>query len=165
MAPGLCTFPPSRSRHQIETFFRGQNSLNRRRGSIWGKLALLTVAGILALNTAATVLLTRASMANYPGGTALALLNERYADSAHGKRPSSPWHDRPINERVKCMSISQTSLRRAVPRFSSTFTHRLITSVWGYFRPPLPSLTTRGFTTRPRTLHRPISRTAPHSRT
>lgn len=60
-------------------------SLHRRKKrSIRGKLALLTVAGALALNTAATVLLTRASMANYPGGSALALLNERYADSAHG---------------------------------------------------------------------------------
>ncbi|KAF8258483.1 hypothetical protein EI94DRAFT_1578784, partial [Lactarius quietus] len=37
--------------------------------------------GALVLNTAATVLFMRASMANYPGGTALALLNERYADS------------------------------------------------------------------------------------
>ena len=62
----------------------GKNSLNRRKGSVWGKLALLTVAGALTLNTAATVLLTCASMANYPGGMALAVLNERYADSAHG---------------------------------------------------------------------------------
>ena len=46
---------------------------------------LLTVVAALALNTAATILLTHASMANYPGGSALTLLNERYADSAHGK--------------------------------------------------------------------------------
>jgi hypothetical protein len=83
MAPEPCMFSPQmRLRHQAET---GENSLNRRKGSIWGRLALLTVAGTLAFNTAATVLLTRASMANYPGGTALALLNERYADRAHGR--------------------------------------------------------------------------------
>ncbi|KAH8990246.1 glycosyltransferase family 22 protein [Lactarius akahatsu] len=57
--------------------------LNRPKGSIWGRLAFLMVAGALMLNTVVTILLTRASMANYPGGTALALLNERYADSAY----------------------------------------------------------------------------------
>jgi len=60
-----------------------QTFLYRRRRSIWSRVALLTVVGALALNTVATVLLTRASMVNYPGGTALALLNERYADSSH----------------------------------------------------------------------------------
>jgi alpha-1,6-mannosyltransferase len=57
--------------------------LHRRKRSIWAKLALLTVAGALTLNMAVTVLLTRASMANYPGGAALALLNERYADPSY----------------------------------------------------------------------------------
>jgi len=46
---------------------------------------LLAVVGSLVLNTAVTVLLTRASIANYPGGHALALLNERYAGSPHGE--------------------------------------------------------------------------------
>ncbi|KAH9053005.1 Alg9-like mannosyltransferase family-domain-containing protein [Lactarius deliciosus] len=40
--------------------------LNRRKGSILGRLAFLVVAGVLMLNTVVTVLLTRASMANYP---------------------------------------------------------------------------------------------------
>ncbi|KAF8268144.1 hypothetical protein EI94DRAFT_1728540 [Lactarius quietus] len=87
-----CTWRPDPVRffHQVHYvsklrtpfFVVGENSLYRRRRSIW-RVALLTVVGALALNTAATVLLTRASMANYPGGTALALLNERYADSPH----------------------------------------------------------------------------------
>ena len=66
---------------------------------------LLSVVGALALNTAATILLTRASMANYPGGSALALLNERYADYAHGQSALlllTPVHcaDWPTNERL-----------------------------------------------------------------
>jgi alpha-1,6-mannosyltransferase len=50
-----------------------------------GRWAILGVVCALVLNIAATVLLTRASIANYPGGDALARLNERYADSPHGK--------------------------------------------------------------------------------
>ena len=50
-----------------------------------GRLAFLTVVGALALNSAATVLLSCASIANYPGGHALARLNERFVDSPHGK--------------------------------------------------------------------------------
>lgn len=61
-------------------------SLRRRKGSLLGLLAFLGVVGALALNTAATVLLTRASMANYPGGHALARLNERYRETPHGKQ-------------------------------------------------------------------------------
>ena len=85
----LWVFLSNPLRHRADTtlYFVGKKySLHRRKKrSIRGKLALLTVTGALALNTTATVLLTRASMANYPGGSALALLNERYADSAHGK--------------------------------------------------------------------------------
>ena len=79
--------------HQVDhvtKLRRVKQSLNKRKGSIRGRLALLMVAGTLALNTAATVLLTRASMANYPGGTALALLNKRYADRAHGRSTLLP---------------------------------------------------------------------------
>jgi alpha-1,6-mannosyltransferase len=76
--------------HQVQAQpFVGKISLHRRKRSIWGKLALLIVAGVLVLNTAVTVLLTRASMANHPDSRALTLLNERYADSAHGK-PTIP---------------------------------------------------------------------------
>ncbi|KAH9041595.1 alpha-1,6-mannosyltransferase subunit [Lactarius pseudohatsudake] len=88
--------------------------LNRRKGSIWGRLAFLMVAGALMLNTVVTVLLTRASMANYPGGTALALLNERYADSAYGKATLLPstctqCADRPTNEHV-CVCVRDTTV-------------------------------------------------------
>ena len=62
-----------------------QNSARQRKGTLLGLVAFLAVIGALALNTAATVLLTRASMANYPGGHALARLNERYGESSNGK--------------------------------------------------------------------------------
>ncbi|KAH9954038.1 glycosyltransferase family 22 protein [Russula dissimulans] len=63
--------------HGAQTFIR------RRKGTLFAWLMLLVVVGSLALNTAATVILTRASIANYPGGHALARLNERYAGSSH----------------------------------------------------------------------------------
>jgi alpha-1,6-mannosyltransferase len=62
-----------------------RNSVRQRKGTLLGLIAFLAVIGALALNTAATVLLTRASMANYPGGHALARLNERYVEPSHGK--------------------------------------------------------------------------------
>ncbi|KAH9055207.1 alpha-1,6-mannosyltransferase subunit [Lactarius vividus] len=95
--------------------------LNRRKGSTWGKLAFLMVVGALMLNGVVTVLLTRASMANYPGGTALALLNERYADSAYEWRLALPPHSRAS----------------------------LTANAWAFFRLHPPPFTTRGFTTRP----------------
>lgn len=49
-----------------------------------GLLKFLAVVGALAFNMTATVFLTRASMANYPGGHAVARLNERYGESPHG---------------------------------------------------------------------------------
>jgi alpha-1,6-mannosyltransferase len=60
-------------------------SILRRKGTLLGWFAFLAVVGALALNTAATILLSRASIANYPGGHALARLNVRYAESPHGK--------------------------------------------------------------------------------
>ena len=62
-----------------------RNSARQRRGTLFGLIAFLAVTSALTLNTAATVLLTRASMANYPGGHALARLNERYVESSRGK--------------------------------------------------------------------------------
>jgi hypothetical protein len=62
-----------------------RNSARQRKGTLLGLIAFLAVIGALMLNTAATVLLTRASMANYPGGHALARLNERYVESSRGK--------------------------------------------------------------------------------
>lgn len=55
--------------------------IRQRKGRILGLLAFLIVAGSLVLNTATTIIATRASMANYPGGDALALFNKRYAES------------------------------------------------------------------------------------
>ncbi|KAI0306185.1 Alg9-like mannosyltransferase family-domain-containing protein [Multifurca ochricompacta] len=57
--------------------------ISKRRGSFLGRLTLLIVVGALALNTAATTFLTRASIANYPGGNALERLNKRYTNSPH----------------------------------------------------------------------------------
>jgi len=65
-----------------------RNSIRQRKGRILGLLAFLIVAGSLVLNTAMTTIATRASIANYPGGHALALFNKRYAESPNGK--SSP---------------------------------------------------------------------------
>ena len=50
-----------------------------------GQLAFLLVVGALALNTVATVVVTRASIANYPGGHALARLNEQYMETPNGE--------------------------------------------------------------------------------
>lgn len=62
-----------------------QNSIRQRKGKILGQLAFLIVVGSLVLNTATTIIATRASIANYPGGHALALFNKRYAESPNGK--------------------------------------------------------------------------------
>ena len=50
-----------------------------------GLLAFLLVVGSLVVNTATTIIATRASIANYPGGHALALFDKRYAESPNGK--------------------------------------------------------------------------------
>ncbi|PCH42136.1 glycosyltransferase family 22 protein [Wolfiporia cocos MD-104 SS10] len=50
--------------------------VSRRKSTIFGKLCLLAVIGLLAFNCLATYLLTITSMANYPGGEALAAFNE-----------------------------------------------------------------------------------------
>jgi alpha-1,6-mannosyltransferase len=50
-----------------------------------GPLAFLLVVGSLVLNTATTIIATRASIANYPGGHALALFNKRYAEYPNSK--------------------------------------------------------------------------------
>ena len=173
----LWVFLSSPLRHRADTILyvvRKKYSLHRRKRSIWGKLALLTVAGALALNTAATVLLTRASMANYPGGSALALLNERYADSAHGKPTISSLlrnaqcADRPTNVMHvrQCTSTSQTLPPRAAPRSSFTHTRRLTANAWASFRRLTPPFTTsHGFIIRLKTSRLLISPTTRNSRT
>ena len=99
--------------------------MHRCKGSIWGKLALLTVVGTLAFNAAATVLLTPASMANYPGGTALALLNERYADSAHGGStlPVPAPIDQLMNVRVRDATVHVHVANLAAQSGASLFLH------------------------------------------
>jgi len=62
-----------------------RNSIRQRKGRALGLLAFLMVVGSLVLNTATTIIATRASIANYPGGHALALFNKRYAESPNGK--------------------------------------------------------------------------------
>ncbi|OCH94902.1 hypothetical protein OBBRIDRAFT_884451 [Obba rivulosa] len=57
--------------------------ISRRKGTLFGRLCFLSVAGLLAGNCLATVFLTRASMANYPGGHAMAQFNEIYGTRDH----------------------------------------------------------------------------------
>ncbi|KAG1841030.1 glycosyltransferase family 22 protein [Suillus subalutaceus] len=58
--------------------------VSRRKGGVFGRMMFLAATGILALNCAITIVSTRASMANYPGGSALAIFNDRYADQHAG---------------------------------------------------------------------------------
>ncbi|KAI0750080.1 Alg9-like mannosyltransferase family-domain-containing protein [Daedaleopsis nitida] len=52
---------------------------SRRKGSLFGRLAFLAVAALLAGNCAVTFLLARSSFANYPGGSALNAFNQLFA--------------------------------------------------------------------------------------
>ncbi|KAG1863451.1 glycosyltransferase family 22 protein [Suillus tomentosus] len=54
--------------------------VSRRKGGLFGRMMFLAATGILALNCAITIVSTRASMANYPGGSALVTFNDQYAD-------------------------------------------------------------------------------------
>ncbi|KAG1814077.1 glycosyltransferase family 22 protein [Suillus variegatus] len=54
--------------------------VSRRKGGLFGRMMFLAAMGILALNCAITIVSTRASMANYPGGSALLTFNDQYAD-------------------------------------------------------------------------------------
>ena len=77
----VCILSPRRSNEPKSI----SNSIRQRKGKILGQLAFLIVVGSLVLNTATTIIATRASIANYPGGHALALFNKRYAESPNGK--------------------------------------------------------------------------------
>ena len=66
------------------------------------------VASTLVLKVVAIVLLARPSMANYPGGTALALLDERYANSEHGK-PTLLMRNAPIGQLIEYFAYSARS--------------------------------------------------------
>ncbi|KAI0079622.1 hypothetical protein K474DRAFT_1639550 [Panus rudis PR-1116 ss-1] len=54
--------------------------ISRRKGSLFGRLSFLAVAGLLVINCAVTYLLTLTSIANYPGGAALSEFNDLFAD-------------------------------------------------------------------------------------
>ncbi|KAH7920957.1 glycosyltransferase family 22 protein [Leucogyrophana mollusca] len=57
--------------------------VSRRKSRFSGRIIFAAAMGILALNCVVTIVSTRASMVNYPGGTALVAFNKRYADEAH----------------------------------------------------------------------------------
>ncbi|KDR68602.1 hypothetical protein GALMADRAFT_146254 [Galerina marginata CBS 339.88] len=52
--------------------------VSRRKNSLLGRLFFLATAALIAANVAITVLLTKASMGNYPGGEALLALHHLY---------------------------------------------------------------------------------------
>jgi hypothetical protein len=52
----------------------------------------LVLFGIIITNVLVTVLLTKASMMNYPGGEALAFFNRQYTGQDDGKYPLSSVH-------------------------------------------------------------------------
>lgn len=54
--------------------------VSRRKGGLFGRMMFLAAMSILALNYAITIVSMRASMANYPGGSALATFNDHFAD-------------------------------------------------------------------------------------
>ncbi|KIJ96549.1 glycosyltransferase family 22 protein [Laccaria amethystina LaAM-08-1] len=57
--------------------------VSRRKGTLLGRLSFLLVRLLILTNILITVLLTTASMANYPGGHALALLHSLYPRARH----------------------------------------------------------------------------------
>ncbi|TFY59156.1 hypothetical protein EVG20_g7892 [Dentipellis fragilis] len=56
--------------------------MSRRKGGFFGRILFLAASWLIVANCLATVLLTRTSMANYPGGTALAQFNAQLAPRA-----------------------------------------------------------------------------------
>lgn len=60
----------------------------RRISTIFGRICRLVFFGLIAVNIAATYILTRSSMVNYPGGVALATFNEQYANQTNGTSPN-----------------------------------------------------------------------------
>lgn len=59
-------------------------STTRRISTFFGRLCHLAFLGFIAINIAATFILALSSMANYPGGVALATFNEMYANETNG---------------------------------------------------------------------------------
>jgi hypothetical protein len=131
-----------------------RNSIRQRKGSTLSLLAFLIVVGSLVLNTATTIIATRASIANYPGGHALALFNKRYAESPNGKSFPLPFLRDGLKTSTpfQSTSISGTSQRRAAHRSFSTLTrpHTAHTSASSRLL-SLPRI--HGSTTRRRTSH------------
>lgn len=59
--------------------------VSRKKGTLFGRLMFLIAVTVVVANCLVTVLLTKSSIANYPGGSAMALLNQLYADDDRGK--------------------------------------------------------------------------------
>lgn len=58
--------------------------MSRKKSGFFGRIMFLVTSLMILSNVLLTSLQTYTSIANYPGGQALALLNEKYADSDHG---------------------------------------------------------------------------------
>jgi len=54
--------------------------VSRRKGSFFGRMMFVTAMATLTANCAITIVSTWASMTNYPGGSTLAMFNDRYTD-------------------------------------------------------------------------------------
>ena len=75
-----------------EILIHKPNSASLRRRNFLGRLLQLVLLGTLTANVLVTVLLTKASMMNYPGGEALTFFNIRYADQDDGNIHKPPKH-------------------------------------------------------------------------
>jgi alpha-1,6-mannosyltransferase len=59
--------------------------VSRPKGTLIGRVLFLSLIALVVANGFATYLLTSASMANYPGGEALARFNARYVEQEYGR--------------------------------------------------------------------------------
>ena len=74
---------PTRSQNNSLFFFKKKNRVSRRKGTLLGRLSFLLVILLILANILITTLLTTASMANYPGGHALALVHSLHPRPLH----------------------------------------------------------------------------------
>lgn len=57
--------------------------MSRKKSGFFGRMLFFATSLMIVSNVLITFLQTSASIANYPGGQALALFNEKYANSDH----------------------------------------------------------------------------------
>ena len=79
----LHCFLPTNKKTKPLTFVYIKNRVSRRKGTLLGRLSFLLVILLILANILITMLLTTASMANYPGGHALALLHSLHPRALH----------------------------------------------------------------------------------